>query len=189
MKLRSAGTILAIGLGLVALPAHAQILVSLGDSLAHDCYLAAKFGKPTNDAIAVCSRALLTEALSPSDLAATYDNRGVLENASGDSDAAILDFNKSIEHNDLLGDAYVNRGSVLIRKKQYEAALADINKGLELGVSFPQIGYYDRALAEQAIGQFKDAYYDYQKVLSLEPGFTLASERLKDFTVTTVRQP
>src|SRR6185437_11216598 len=60
------------------------------------------------------------------------------------------------------------------------------NKGIELGVSFPHIGYYDRAVAYQLLGRYKEAYYDYKKVLEIEPNFTQASDRLKDFVVTRV---
>jgi tetratricopeptide (TPR) repeat protein len=53
-------------------------------------------------------------------------------------------------------------------------------------MGYPHIGYYDRAVAEQMLGRYKEAYYDYKKVLELEPNFTMASERLKDFVVTRV---
>jgi tetratricopeptide (TPR) repeat protein len=75
---------------------------------------------------------------------------------------------------------------MMIKKRQYVEALDHINKGLELGMGFPHIGYYDRAVAEQMMGRYKEAYYDYKKVLELEPDYTQASERLKDFTVTRV---
>ena len=71
-------------------------------------------------------------------------------------------------------------------KSLYEEALARINKGMELGASFPHIGYYDRALALELLGRYKEAYYDYKKVLELEPRFAMAEERLKDFVVTRV---
>jgi tetratricopeptide (TPR) repeat protein len=85
-----------------------------------------------------------------------------------------------------LGDPYVNLGAMLIKKGQYAEALVQINKGIDLGMAFPHIGYYDRAVAEQMLGRYKEAYYDYKKVLELEPNFAMASERLKDFTVTRV---
>ena len=86
-----------------------------------------------------------------------------------------------------MGDAYVNLGSMLIKKRQFPEALDQINKGLALGMSLPHVGYYDRALAHQALGHYKEAYFDYKKVLELEPTFQQAEERLKDFTV--VRKP
>jgi len=75
---------------------------------------------------------------------------------------------------------------MLIKQGQHQAALDQINKGIELGMAYPHIGYYDRAVAEQMLGRFKEAYFDYKKVLELEPNFIMASERLKDFVVTKV---
>jgi len=75
---------------------------------------------------------------------------------------------------------------MLIKQGQHQAALDQINTGINLGMSLPHIGYYDRAVAEQMLGRYKEAYYDYKKVLELEPNFIMASERLKDFVVTRV---
>mgnify|MGYP003704352463 CR=1 FL=1 len=48
-------------------------------------------------------------------------------------------------------------------------AIADANKGLELGSSLPFAGYYNRAVAEHLSGDLQHAYFDYQKVLELSP--------------------
>jgi tetratricopeptide (TPR) repeat protein len=174
-------------LGLIALaPAAAQAqVVVFGDSGAgRDCYLNARFGLDAANGIKVCTLAL-DQGQSIDDRAATFDNRGIILNRRGRFDEAASDFGRAIALKPDLGDAYINLGAVLIRRKSYDEALAKIDKGMALGASFPHIGYYDRALALELMGRYKEAYYDYKKALELEPGFTLASERLKDFTVTT----
>jgi tetratricopeptide (TPR) repeat protein len=138
------------------------------------------------DGVQVCNRALEHDPLSKKDRAGTYDNRGVLLDLSGRTQAAADDFNAAIALDPTLGDPYVNLGAMLIKKGQHQEALIQINRGIELGMNYPHIGYYDRAVAEQMLGQFKEAYYDYKKVLELEPNFAMASERLKDFVVTRV---
>jgi tetratricopeptide (TPR) repeat protein len=165
-------------------PAFSQSLVTRGTGLAHDCFIYAKIGRDPRDGVDTCDRSLLEEALSRKDKAATYDNRGVMLDQIGHTQAAEDDFNKAIELRPDLGDAYVNLGSMLIKKRQLADALDKINKGIDLGMGFPHIGYYDRALAEELLGQYLEAYHDYQKVLELEPHYTAAEERLKDFTVT-----
>jgi len=170
-----------IGLGMTA--ASAQILVSIGNSRARSCYLGAKSGFASDDLIKLCSSSLAEENLSPKDRAATYDNRGILENSLGRFDQALASFNSAIAIDASLGDAYVNRGTVLIRQKKYEAALAEIDKGIGLGVAFMHIGYYNRAVAEELLGRYRDAYYDYMHTLEIEPNFTAARERLKFFRV------
>jgi tetratricopeptide (TPR) repeat protein len=163
--------------------AQAQVVVSEGMGASRDCYVHARFGFDPLVGIKTCTIAL-TQPLTAYDRAATYDNRGVILNRQGRIDQAASDFNRAIALHPKLGDAYVNSGAVLIRKQSYEDALSQINKGLAFGVSFPEIGYYNRALALEALGRFREAYYDYKKALELEPTFAPASQRLTNFVVT-----
>jgi len=175
--------VLAGGL-LASTAVQAQTVITVGSGRAHDCFLRAKSGMAPRDSVELCSAALTYEPLSRKDRAGTLDNRGVILDALGRTDEARSDFRDAIALNPDLGDAYVNLGSMLIKQGQHQAALEQINTGINLGMSFPHIGYYDRAVAEQMLGRYKEAYYDYKKVLELEPNFIMASERLKDFVVT-----
>lgn len=168
----------------LALPAGAQIIVSTSSGLARDCFVFAKAGVKAREGVEICNDALRYEPLNARNKAATYGNRGVLFNLTDQVDKAEADFKAAIRIDATLGDPYVNLGSMLIRKKQFHEAIEQINKGLELGMSFPAIGYYDRALAYDYLGRFKEAYFDYKKTLEYDPSFKLASDRLKDFTVT-----
>lgn len=169
----------------LASPAGAQTVVSHGVGLSHDCYMMARTGRDPRGGVETCSQALKDEPLTPKDKAATYDNRGVMLDVLGRTDEAQSDFYQAIRLDPTLGDPHVNLGSMLIKKRKFTEALESINTGLNLGMSFPHIGYYDRAVAEEMLGRFKEAYYDYKKVLELSPGYALAEERLKDFVVTT----
>ena len=184
MKVR---IILMLAAVIAAAPAFGQSIVTRGVGLAHDCFIYAKTGRDPRGGVDTCDRALRDEPLSRRDKAATYDNRGVMLDALGKSQVAETDFRTAIELRPDLGDAYVNLGSMLIKKRELASALEHINKGIELGMGFPHIGYYDRALAEELSGRYLEAYHDYQKVLELEPHYAAAEERLKDFTV--VRKP
>jgi tetratricopeptide (TPR) repeat protein len=175
----SFGVLLAIG------PAGAQTIVSLGKGYAHDCFTYAKAGNDAYDGVEACDQALRIEPLTPKDRAATYDNRGVMLDQLGKTAKAADDFHMAIALNENLGDPHVNLGSMLIKERRYAEALDEINKGIALGMSFAEIGYYDRAIAEELSGQYADAYHDYKKVLEIEPGYAPATERLKDFIVTT----
>ena len=180
--------ILLLGAALaLASAATAQTVVTRGVGLSHDCFIFAKLGKDPRAGVETCNLAIIQEALNTKDRAATYDNRGILLDMMGRTDPAAEDFNRAIALDPTLGDPYVNLGSMLIKKRQYAESLEKINKGLDLGVSFPHIGYYDRAVAEEMMGRYKEAYFDYKKVLEIEPDYTEATERLKDFTV--VRTP
>ena len=164
--------------------AHAQTIVSMGKGYAHDCFAFAKAGARPTEGVEVCNLAITQEPMSIKDRAATYDNRGVMLDMLGRTDKAAADFRQAMALDSSLGDPHVNLGSMLIKQKRFDDALVSINRGIELGVSFPHIGYYDRAVAYQMMGKYKEAYYDYKKALEFEPNFTQASERLKDFIVT-----
>lgn len=180
--------ILLLGAGFLAAvtAAQAQTVLTVGTGLAHDCFLHAKMGTQLRDGVALCSVALKQDVLSKRDRAGTLDNRGVMLDQLGETEKAAEDFNAAIALYPDLGDPYVNLGAMLIKKGQHQAALDQINKGMDLGMGFPHIGYYDRAVAEQMLGRYKEAYYDYKKALELEPNFAMAGERLKDFVVTRV---
>src|SRR5579883_1811349 len=151
-------------LAAATLPAQAQTIVSMGRGYAHDCFIYAKAGTDPYDGVQVCNQAIAQEAMGRKDRAATYDNRGVMLDMLGKTEKAAEDFRESMALDASLGDPYVNLGSMMIKEKRYDEALAHINRGLDLGVSFPQFGYYDRAVAYQLMGKYKEAYYDYKKV-------------------------
>jgi tetratricopeptide (TPR) repeat protein len=188
MKVHHAAPFLALlAASLLAVPkAQAQVVITVGTGQAHQCFIYAKSGTNLQQGAQTCTGALEHDVLSKKDRAGTYDNRGVIFDLLGHTQEAADDFNMAITLDPTLGDPYVNLGAMLIKKGQHEEALVQINKGLDLGMAFPHIGYYDRAVAEQMLGRYKEAYYDYKKVLELEPNFAMATERLKDFTVIRV---
>src|ERR1700759_3717629 len=94
---------------------------------------------------------------------------------------ALDDDNTAIMLKPDLADAYVDRAGAYVFTRQFAQAIADVNRGIELGPTMPFVGYYNRAVAEQLTGNYKDAYYDYQKVLDLEPKFTPAADQIKNF--------
>ena len=185
----SSGLIFGALLGAIGLSAsaQAQVVITIGNGRAHQCFVHAKTGNQPRQGVAICNQALDLDTLNKQDRAGTYDNRGVVLNILDRTEEAREDFNKAIALDPNLGDAYVNLGAMLIKQGRHEEALGQINKGIDLGMAFLHIGYYNRAVAEQILGRYKEAYYDYKKVLEIEPNFPMASERLKDFTV--IRSP
>jgi tetratricopeptide (TPR) repeat protein len=176
-------TATAAALFVFSASANAVVMV-IGNQLAHDCYLIAKAGVDLPDGVATCSSALENEALSPHDRAGTYVNRGAIKIALGRVDDAMTDYNTGITISPNLADAYIDRAGGFIMQRKFDEAMADVNHGIELGPTLPFVGYYNRAVAEQLTGKITEAYYDYQKTLELEPHFTPAADRLKDFTIT-----
>lgn len=176
------------GLGLTAMsvPASAAISV-LNGSLANSCYQAAEYGGIAAEGIRLCTLALEETALLPRDRAATLINLGIVRSRNDDPDGALDCYNRGLAIDPSLGEGYVDRGATQIVLKNFKAAVADITKGLSLNANKPEIAYYDRAIANEALGNIRDAYIDYKKAVELSPDFALATEQLSRFKV--VRKP
>jgi tetratricopeptide (TPR) repeat protein len=169
------------GLLVAAIPVSAQVIV-LGDTNAYHCFVAANTGIESEQGIGVCNSALKAGRLAARDRAATRVNRGVLYNMVGRYQDAWEDFNASIEIMPKLGEGYLNRGAALMRMGRFDEALVDIEQSMKLGVSRPEVAYYDLAVTEEQLGNRTNAYHDYQRALAQAPGYTLAIEALERFT-------
>ena len=121
--------------------ADAQVAVSMGvdNALAHSCYMSALTSVKGNHRIAADGIGTCTAALADSSnievRAATYDNRGILYEATQDYASAWADFDLSIRLNANLGDAWLNRGVTQIRLKKPDEALGDCPSSKHLGQS------------------------------------------------------
>ena len=61
------------------------------------------------------------------------------------------------------------RGNVLLASGNFEAAIADFDRGIELNPEFVQL-YYDRALANERKDDLDAAIADYTDALAIAPG-------------------
>ncbi len=166
---------------LAAAPAGASVLV-LGEGLAPACSQAAFRGRSDRASVETCTRAL-DEALATRDRAGTLVNRGVMlmrGKAYGD---AARDFEDAIRLSPELGEAFVNRGVLRMAERDYAGALAQIDTGIQLGVDEPAKAYYNRALAQEGLGDAKAAWLDYRKAQSLDPDWDAPAKQLVRFKV------
>jgi tetratricopeptide (TPR) repeat protein len=162
--------------------AQAAVTV-LGNGAAHSCFRFAEFGGNPADGMSDCNFALQQAVLTVRDRAATFVNRGILRARGNDDDGALADYDAGIALNDSLGEAYVDRGAVLIVMRRYDDALADLDKGISLGANRLQIAYYDRAIVDEALGKIRAAYEDYKRAVDIQPDFALATAQLARFRV------
>jgi len=181
MKIRGL-TICALGAIAFATGANAAVTV-LGGGLAKSCYEAAEFGGEAHSGIITCTSALNDTQLALRDRAATLINRGILRSRTDDADGAMKDYDDGLKIDKTLAEGYVDRGAALLALHRYKEALADLNKGIDMGAREPQIAYYDRAIVNEALGDIRGAYEDYKKAVELQPDFTLAVQELQRFRV------
>jgi tetratricopeptide (TPR) repeat protein len=162
--------------------ANAAVTV-LGNGVAHSCYQFAEYGGNSVDGIQTCTFALEQTTLSVRDRAATLVNRGILRARKDDAEGALADYDRGLAMDAALAEGYVDRGAVMIVLRRYDDAVADIDKGISLGANRLQIAYYDRAIADEALGNIRAAYEDYKKAAEIQPDFRLATDQLSRFRV------
>ncbi|MEI9994609.1 MAG: hypothetical protein WDM91_08445 [Rhizomicrobium sp.] len=168
-----------LGAALFSLSAEAAVSV-VGAGPAQLCYQAADTNASPADFMSYCDQAL-AGTLSDADRAATFVNRGVLKLAMADVDPAAADFQASLAIDAKMGEAYIDLGATQIAHKRYGEAVRNITKGLALGTKQPHLAYYDRAIAEEGLGDLRAAYDDYREAATLKPDFAPASDELKRF--------
>jgi Tfp pilus assembly protein PilF len=180
------GISVLIGLLAAPLAAHAQGAVTvIGGGMARECYEAVEFGQiPLPKALDVCDQALELERMSARDRAATYTNRGILYMRLGNNTRALWDYQRSLDVMPKLQEAKVNLGAALYNLKRYPEALVALNEGVGTdSLDAKAIGYYNRGLTHEKLGDIQSAYEDFRRALQTNPEFKQAAEQMARFTV------
>lgn len=94
--------------------------------------------------------------------------RGLEYGRSGDSDKALAEFNKAIELDPTLTEAYYDRAFIYYKQGRIKESTADFNKVLSLDPASAD-AYYGRALALYKTGSFDAAIADYSKAIDINP--------------------
>jgi tetratricopeptide (TPR) repeat protein len=143
----------------------------------------AEGGAVSRQGLEACDEAIKHVALSDTELAASYVNRGVIHLAIGNAAAAVGDDNAALQIQPTLTDALVNRGAAFAAQKRFADAVGDFDHALALSPGHPERIYYNRAMAHEDMGQLKAAYLDYLKASQLAPSWTQPKADLARFTV------
>lgn len=174
----------AFALSMVAAStAHAQTVV-LGSSNARLCYEAALAGdRGSRQALTRCETAIDHDTLSRRDWAATHVNYGILLFRASRFDDAMSAYDRAIDLQPRMGEAWLNRGLVWLARSDYGTAEADFTQALELGLSEPHKAYYNRGLSYDSREMYPEAYADYHRALEYRPNWSLPLQELERFEV------
>ena len=183
MKNISRASALALSALFFAAPAAASVVV-VGGSAGESCYQAAKARDGSRQALRYCDEALQSGALIGSDLVATFVNRGVVKLVGARYDDAIADFDQAMALDPSEPEAYLNKGSALLRKNaSKQQAISLFSGALERKTRRPELAYYARAVAHEETGNIKAAYFDYQRAQEAAPRWELPALELRRFQV------
>ena len=132
-----------------------------------------------------CTDALNFQPMSLRDRIATTVNRGTLRSRAGDLNGAYADFSSAISMNDRYGQAYLDRSATLLGLRRYAQAKSDADMAIKYNARPPEVAYYNRAAAEEGLGDIQSAYHDYKMAVQIQPEFTAAKNELTRFKVTS----
>jgi tetratricopeptide (TPR) repeat protein len=173
----------AATVSLLASTAQGAVVV-VGGSAAEGCSKAAFASATDQSSLNACNAAITSEGLSRRDLAGTRVNRGVILMLRGELGSAMQDFDAAAQLKPDLGEAWVNRGSALIRQRRFAEGVSDIEKGLALGTSKPERAYFNRGVAREWLDDPQGAYEDYRQAARLNPAWEEPQAMMARFTVT-----
>lgn len=160
--------------------ASAYVMVVGGQAAA--CYENARDELSTPQALQQCDGAL-TEALRVRDRAGTHVNRGIIHMNRHAYRLALADFDYAIQLAPDLAEGHINRGAALLAQNNYEGAIAAIDRGLALTPEEPARAYYNRAVANEELGNVRAAYADYRRAAELAPAWDMPRTELARFRV------
>ncbi len=175
--------VLAATLAAFSVPALGAVTV-VGSTSARMCFEAADSPmRPSNRAVQYCNTALSEEALSRHDTVATHVNRGILRLRRGQVEAAIADFDTAIEMDPNQPESYLNKGAALIRQNNAADARQLFSIALERNTTRPAIAHFGRAIANEELGNVREAYQDYRRASELDPDWSDPQTELRRFRV------
>ena len=140
----------------------------LNTSPARDCYLAVVDGGTVMD-VETCTLAIEHQMLTPTDLAATYSNRGILLARNGDLAAALQDHDRALSLAPDMASVHINRSNALVAAKRYEEALASLEQAISMADASLAVAHYNRALMFNTLGDRRAARADAEKAAELAP--------------------
>ena len=177
-------SILAAALiGLSASSSANASIMTIGGSLARDCFEAAEARNATIQTVQTCDRALIEEPLMTEDRVATYVNRGILRLVNSDFPSADADFDRAIAINPREPEAWLNKAVSTIRQGNSAGALPLIERAIEYKTRRPALAFYTRGIAYENRGDVRAAYADLVRARDLEPGWDLPAKELTRYQV------
>jgi tetratricopeptide (TPR) repeat protein len=122
--------------------------------------------------ILACTQ-LIEHPSQGTNVAATYNNRGVGKAKKGYLDDAIADFTSALNQNPKFADAFKNRGLVYKSQRLPDKAIDDFNQAIQLDPKSPEF-YNLRGAALLDKLEFNQAIADFNQAISLNQNYTNA---------------
>lgn len=111
---------------------------------------------------------------SDENIGAPYVNKGIAQYSAGNIDGAIASYTAGIRAAPSVAVLYLNRANAYLYKPNFNAAIADANKALELKVTKTDDAYTIRGTAKAGLGDYDSALADCNRAIKINPSSWLA---------------
>ncbi|NTV06181.1 MAG: hypothetical protein HGA59_06710 [Chlorobiaceae bacterium] len=112
---------------------------------------------------------LLTSRVTLAESANSFFNQGFDMHMKGDLAGAVRFYSKAVENNPSFTMAYQMRGIAMQQLKKYPQAMNDYSMLITAGEPhFKSIGYYNRGIVKNIIGDFAGAIPDFTQAIGLD---------------------
>ena len=109
---------------------------------------------------------ILMKVSNSNQMMPAYFIRGRAKVALEHYEAAITDFDESLQLDPDAAHAYFMRGSTMLELGRYQSALTDCDEAIQLNPSLAE-AYHARGKANTLLGRTQEAKADFQKALAL----------------------
>src|SRR5215813_1892648 len=141
------------------------LLLAMPQAKAEGVALCDRAAADPDAAIPACTQ-LIEHPPQGTNVAATYNNRGVAKFGKGYLDDAIADFTSALNQNPKFVDAFKNRGLAYKMQGTSDKAIGDFNQAIRLNGNSPEL-YNLRGAALVDKQEFNRAIADFEKAISL----------------------
>ena len=144
---------------------------------------ASRSGTVSAAASLACQQAVGWAHFVKDEMGPALSNNGVLHLIRGEYQAAVTDFNAALREGADQVSVLNDRGFAQAAQHNYQAAAEDYTAALAKATANQERIYFNRAMAEEDLGNLKAAYLDYRKAAELAPGWEKAAKELARFKV------
>ena len=144
---------------------------------------ASRTGTVTADATHACQQAVGWAHFVHDEMGPALSNRGVLHLIRDEYQEAIADFDAALRQGADPVSVLNNRGLAQAGLHRYQAAADSYSAALVKATSHQERIYFNRAMAQEDLGNLKAAFLDYRKAAELAPNWHKASDAVARFKV------
>ena len=178
-------SLVALTLGVTGAATAQQSTIVVGQSAAASCYQNAVHGRGDQMALRDCDTAISNHRTSRMDRKKSYVNRAVILLRMNRPEQALADLEAATRLRFEAPEVYLNYSAAYIRLGQNREAITAATQAIELGFERPQQAYFNRAIAQENIGNLEAALADFERAAELAPDWAAPRRELERFSINT----